>query len=217
MDQKCDTEKVQQAVSEVITQRQKTQTTLDEKLKNVVNRVDELSGESMYVRNRLDGVERRLGLEGQQQQAPLRDLQASVDQCRGDSHGLTRCSAEFQMDIQSRDQRHFEMEELIFKFSVELEECLKECREGLQCIRQLPESGAVSTSDHQEHAKAVQQVLDECRAQLVVHEKRFQDGERQTRRRQDELKAQRQQSKPEVHMGLCSEVQAAIETRFPAN
>ena len=134
MDQKCDTEKVQQVVSEVIMQLQKTQAIIGEKSKRgetISTRVDELSGESLNVRNRLEGVERRLGMEGQQQEATLRDLRASVDQCREDIQGLTRCTAECQMDIQSRDAKHFEMEELIFKFSVELEEGLKECREGL--------------------------------------------------------------------------------------
>ena len=106
------------------------------------------------------------------------------------------------------------MEELIFNFSVQLEAGLKECREGLQRIRHLPESGPVSTSDHQEHVKAVQQVLEECRTQLGAHEKKFLDGERQMRRLQDEMKAQHQQPKPEVHMGLPAEVQAAIEIRF---
>ena len=143
--------------------------------------VDELSGESMNARNRLKGIERRVGMEGQQQQATMRDLQASIDQCREDIQGLIRCSAECQMDIKSRDTKHFEMEELIFKFSVDLEEGLKESREGLQKLRHLPESGPVSTSDHQEHMKAVQQVLDECRAQLVTHEKKLQDGERHMR------------------------------------
>ena len=86
--------------------------------------------------------------------------------------------------------------------------------EGLQKIQYLPESGPVSTSDHQEHMKAVQQVLDECRAQLVTHEKKFQDGERHMRRLQEETKAQQMQPKPEAPMGLPSEVQVATETQF---
>ena len=60
----------------------------------------------------------------------------------------------------------------------------------------------------------MQQALDECRAQLTSHEKKFQDGERQMRRLHDEVRAQNQQPKPEVPMGLPSEVQAAMETRF---
>ena len=114
--------------------------------------------------NRLDGVERRLGLESQQQQASLRDVQAAVNQCRGDIQGLAQGFAEVQMDTQSRDQRSFELEELIYKFSVDLEEGLKECREGLQQVRHILESGPVSTTAHQEHAKAVQQALDAFRA-----------------------------------------------------
>ena len=67
---------------------------------------------------------------------------------------------------------------MLFKFSVDLEKGLKECREGIQRIQNLPEGGSVSTSDHGEHVKAVQQTLDEYRAQLGTHEKKLQDGER---------------------------------------
>ena len=50
-------------------------------------RVDELSGESMNARSRLDGLERRLGLESQQHQASSRELQAAAGQFRGDIQG----------------------------------------------------------------------------------------------------------------------------------
>ena len=76
----------------------------------------------MNARNRLEGIERRVGMEGQHQQVTMRDLRASIDQCREDIQGLSRCSTECQMDIQSRDTKHFEMEELIFKLSDDLRE-----------------------------------------------------------------------------------------------
>ena len=85
VDQKCDTEKVQQVMSEVMMQFQKTQTAADEKSKRVemlATRVDELSRGSMNARNRLEGIECRVGMEGQQQQATIRDLRASLDQRR---------------------------------------------------------------------------------------------------------------------------------------
>ena len=177
--------------------------------------MDELSGESMNVRNRLDGVERRLGLEVQQQQASLRDLQSAIDQCRGDVQELAQGFAEVQTEIQSRDQKHFELEESSFRLNVDLEKGLGGCREGPQRAQHTPESGSVSASAHQEHVKAVQQALDECRARLTTHEKKFQDGERQMRRLHDEVRAQNQQPKPEVPMGLPSEVQAArLRRRF---
>ena len=115
-------------------------------------------------------------MEGQQHEATMRDLRASLDQCIDDIRGLCRCSTEFQMDIQSRDEKHFELEESLFTLHIELEKGFKECREGLLKIQCLPESGSISASDHQEHVKAVQQVLDECRTQVVSHEKKLLDG-----------------------------------------
>ena len=184
VDQKRNTEKVQQVVGEVIAQLQKMQATFEEKSKRVETIstcLDELSGESMNVCNRLDGMEGRLGLESQQHQVSLREVQAAVNQCRGDIQGLTQGIAEVQMDTQSRDQRSFELEELIFNFNVNLEEGLKECREVTQQVRHIPESGQVSATDYQEHARLVKQALDEPRAQLTSHEKKFQDGEKQMR------------------------------------
>ena len=96
------------------------------------------------------------------------------------------------------------MKELPFKLSVDLEEGLKECREGSHRFQNLPESGSVSTSDHWEHLKAAQQTLDEYRAQLGAHEKKLQDGERHMRRLQEEVTAHRIQPKPEVHEGFES-------------
>ena len=209
-DQKCDTEKVHQVVSEVMMQFQKLQVTIDERsrrIEDIASRMDELSGGSVNVRSMLEGLERRVGMEGQQHDSNIRDLRQRVDQCIEDGKGLCRCSTEYQMDIQFRDTELFELKKLLFKFSVDLEEGLKECREGIHRIQDLPESGSVSTSDHREHMKAVQQTLDEYRAQLGTHEKKLQDGERH-------MAAHRIQPKPEVHEGFLSDVEAAMETRF---
>ena len=58
------------------------------------------------------------------------------------------------------------------------------------------------------------QALDELRVQLTSHKKKFQDGEKQMRLLDLEVRAQSQQPKPWVPMRLPSEVQVAMETRF---
>ena len=216
-DRKCDAEKVQQVISEVMTQFQKLQVTMDEKsrrVETIASRVDELSGESMNSRSRLEGLERCVGVEGQQHDSAIRDLRASLVQCIEDTKGLCKCSTEYQMDIQFRDTELFELKELLFKFSIDLEDGLKECHEGIQRAQQLPERGLISTSDHQEHMNAVQQALEEQRTQILSHEKKLLDDERQTRRLQEEVAAHRAQPRPEVPEGFSLEVQVAMETRF---
>ena len=67
-DQKCDTEKVQQAVAEVMVTLQRHQAACGEgsrRAETVASRVDELAGEAANVRGRLEGLERRVGMEGQ--------------------------------------------------------------------------------------------------------------------------------------------------------
>ena len=91
-DQKCDAEKVHQVISEVTMQFQKIQTTADEnsrRVEGLASRVDELSGGSMNVRSRLEVLERRVGMEGQQRDSNLSYLRASLDQCIEDVKGLT--------------------------------------------------------------------------------------------------------------------------------
>ena len=86
-DQKCDAEKVQQAIAEVTVTLQQLQTMCSEgscRSEVVVSRMDELSGETVNLRNRLEGLERRVGMEGQQHESVLRELRASHDQCFAD-------------------------------------------------------------------------------------------------------------------------------------
>ena len=212
-DQKRDTEKVQQAISEVMTALQQLQTTCCERSRRtetVASRVDELSAEAVNIRSRLEGLERRVGMEGQQHDLVLRELRASLDRCVADVNVLCQSSKEYQMDIQARDTELFEMKELIFKLSVELEEC----REDTRKVQSLPESGAVSASDQREQMKVLQHDLDESRKQLEMQERKLQDGERQMRRLQEEVSAIRIRPKPEVQEGLSMDVQTALETRF---
>ena len=122
MDQRCDAEKVQRVVSEVTMHFQKLQAVIDERFKRIEVlsfRMDELSGESMNARSQLDGIERRMGIEGQQQEATRQNLRVSLDQCQEDFQALSRSSTVCQVDIQSWDARHFELEETIFHFRVD--------------------------------------------------------------------------------------------------
>ena len=210
---KCDTERVQQVIADLMTQLQRLQATISESsqgVASVTSRVDELSGDAKNARSRLEGLERRVGMEGQQDELVLRELRASLDRCVADVNVLCQNSTEYQMDIQARASELFEMKDLIFKLSVELDEC----REGIRKVQDLPESGSASVSDQQEQMKAFQNSLDETRKQLEIQDKKLQDGERQMRRLQDEVAAARVRPKPEVQEGLPIDVQAALETRF---
>ena len=151
-----------------------------------------------------------MATEGQQQESVLRELRASLDRCVEDVSVLCQNSTEYQMDIQARDSELFEMKELIFKLSVGLDEC----RDGIQKVQSLPESGSDSLSDQREQMKILQHDLGEALKQLEIQEKTLQDGERQMRRLQDEVAAARVRPKPEVQEGLPIDVQAALETRF---
>ena len=102
------------------------------------------------------------------------------------------------MDLQARDSELFELKELIFKLSVEFDEC----RESIQKVQSLPESGTVRLPAQREQVKVVQHALDESRKQLEIHEKKLRDGERQMRRLQEEVAASRIRPKPEVQEGL---------------
>ena len=143
-DQKCDTEKVQQAIAEVMVTLQQLQAMCGEGLRRsetIASRV--VSGEAVNIRSRLEGLERRVGMEGQQHESVLRELRASHDQCVADVSILRHNSNEYQIDVQARDAEMFELKELIFKLSVELDEF----REDIRKVQSLSERGSVTASD----------------------------------------------------------------------
>ena len=171
-DQKCDTEKVQQAIAEVMVTLQQLQAMCGEgsrRSETIASRVDELSGEAVNIRGRLEGLERRVGMEGQQHESVLRELRASHDQCVADISVLCHNSNEYQMDVQARDTEMFELKELIFKLSVELDEF----REDIRKVQSLPERGSVSTSDQQEQMKASDMILMNLESSLRCKKGRF--------------------------------------------
>ena len=86
-DQKCDTGMVHQVVAELMATLQQLQTRCTEgsqKTDQVTSRVNEMVGESVNARKRLEGLERRVGIEGQQHEAEVRELRTGCDQHAAD-------------------------------------------------------------------------------------------------------------------------------------
>ena len=82
-DQKCDTGKVHQVVAEVMSTLQQLQTRCAEgsqKADLVTSRMNEMAGEAANARKRLEGLERRVGIESQQHDVEMRELRAGHDQ-----------------------------------------------------------------------------------------------------------------------------------------
>ena len=140
MDQKCDTEKVRQVTAELMATLQQSQTRCIEgsqRIDTIASRVDEITGEAANIRGRLEGLERRVGMEGQQHDAVLRELQAGYERHATDLSVLCHNANEYQADIQARDNETFELKELIFKLSVEIDEL----REDVKKVQAMPEKG----------------------------------------------------------------------------
>ena len=176
----------------------------------VASRVDEVSGEAASIRGRLEGLERRVGIESQQHESVLRELRASHDQHATDLSALCHNANKYQADIQARDNETFELKELIFKLSVEVDDL----REDAKKNRAMPEKGFVETSDYQEQMNVLQRNLDESRRQLEAQEQKIREGERRLSRLQEEVSVNQLRPKPERHEGLPDDIRAAIEDRF---
>ena len=144
-DQKCDTEKVQQAVAELLVTLQRLQTQQHEGSRQsevLSSRIDEVTGEATNLRSRLDGLQRRVGMESQQHESALRELRASHEQHATDLSVLCHSANEYQADIQARDHETFELKELIFKLSVEVDEL----REDVKKVQAMPGRGSIGDS-----------------------------------------------------------------------
>ena len=150
---------------------QQLQTTVNERtghVGTVASRVDELSGEAVNVRSRLEGLERRVGMEGQQHETALGELRATLERCVAEVGVLCQSSNEYQADIQARDTELFEMKELIFKLAVDIDYC----REDIKTAQNTPEGVAVNVLDQKEQMKALRHELDESRKQLETCKRR---------------------------------------------
>ena len=131
-DQKIDTAKAQSAISEVADRIQKTQACLDDGSRRneaLSSRIDEMSERINAAHCRLESVGSRLDQEASQQQNSSRDAQETASQFRQDIWNLTQCIAEVQVDLQLRDQKISDLEEMIFHNGVTMERGLQECRE----------------------------------------------------------------------------------------
>ena len=84
-DQKCDTEKVQQAIAELMVTIQNLHTQHHEgsrRAEVLAPRIDEVTGKAANIRSRLDGLERRVGMESQQHESmPARTSGESRTTC----------------------------------------------------------------------------------------------------------------------------------------
>ena len=61
----------------------------------------EIVGELVNARKRLEGLERRIGIEGQQQEAEMRELRAGHDRHATEIGVLSQCANDYQADISS--------------------------------------------------------------------------------------------------------------------
>ena len=212
-DQKCDTEKVRQATAELMTMLQQLQTRCIEdsrRTDTIASRVDEMTGEAANIRGRLEGLERRVGMESQQYDAVLRELRASHEQHATDLSVLCHNANEYQADIQARDHETFELKELIFKLSVEIDELCEDVKK----VQARPERGLTDAPDYQEQMSVFRQRLDGSLQQLEMQERKIREGEQRLSRLQEEMRVSQKGPKPERHEGISDDVRLAIEDRL---
>ena len=212
-DQKSDTEKVQQAIAELMVTLQNLHTQHHEGSRRsevLASRIDEVTGEAASIRGRLESLERRVGMESQQHESVLRELQASHEQHATDLSVLCHNANEYQADIQARDHETFELKELIFKLCVEVDEL----REDAKKAKDMPGKGSVEAPDCQEQMNVLQRNLDESRQQLETQEQKLREGERRLSLLQEEVRVNQLRPKPERHEGLPDDIRIAIEDRL---
>ena len=114
----------------------------------MTSRVNEIVGELVNARKRIEGLERRIGIESQQHDSEMRELRAGHERQAVEIGVLSQCANEYQADIQFRDNEAFEMKELIFELGVRMDEFHKEINRA----REAPEK---ETTDISEFSGAV--------------------------------------------------------------
>ena len=132
-----------------------------------------MAGEAVNIRNRLEGLERRVGMEGQQHDVEMRELREGYDRHDADLQVLRQSANDYQADIQVRDNETFELKELIFKLGVEVDEF----REEIQKTQSEPGREVIDMSGYQEKMVALQQGLDGALRQLEAQERKIREGE----------------------------------------
>ena len=119
-EQKCDAGMVHQVVSELMTNLHQLQSECAEgsrKVEQVMSRVNEIVGELVNARKRIEGLERRIGIESQQHDSEMRELRAGHERQAVEIGVLSQCANDYQADIQVRDNEVLEMKELIFELA----------------------------------------------------------------------------------------------------
>ena len=212
-DQKCDTGMVHQVISELMTTLQQLQTSCAEgshKVEQVTLRVNEIAGESVNARKRLEGLERRVGIEGQQHEVDMRELRAGHDQHAAEMRVLSHSASEYQADLQARDHETFEMKELIFRMGVDMEEIRKE----LEKTQEVPGREIPDISEYQEQMGALRHDLGRALQQVEVLERKVREGEQRFSQLQKEIRVCKREPQPEGHQGISEETQRSIEDRL---
>ena len=211
-DQKCDTGKVHQAMADVMATLQQLQTRCTEGSQRAdiaTSRVDEMAGETVNIRKRLEGLERRVGMETQQHDVEMRELRAGHEQHAADLRVLCHAN-EYQADLQARDHETFELKELIFKIGVEMDEF----REEVKKVQAMPGRELTDAPAYLEQVGALRQSLDGALQQLESQERKIREGEQRLSQLQKEMQDRQRMPKPERHEDISDEIRRAIENRF---
>ena len=212
-DQKCDTGMVHQVMSELMTTLQQLQSECADgsrKIEQETARVNEIVGELVNARKRLEGLERRIGIEGQQQEAEMRELRAGHDRHAAEIGVLSQCANDYQADIQVRDNEVLEMKELIFELGVQMDEIRKE----LKRAREVPESEMPDISEYQEQMGALRQDLGKALQQVEMIDRKVREGDQWFSQLQKEIRDCKREPQPEGHQGISEETQRRIEDRL---
>ena len=212
-EQKCDAGMVHQVVSELMTNLQQLQSECAEgsrKVEQVISRVNEIVGELVNARKRIEGLERRIGIESQQHDSEIRELRAGHERQAVELGVLSQCANDYQADIQVRDNEVLELKELIFEMGVQMDEV----REELKRAREAPEKEMPDISEYQEQMGTFRYDLGRARHQVETLERKVREGDQQMSQLQQELRACKREPQPEGHQGISDEVQRGIEDRL---
>ena len=212
-DQKCDTGMVHQVMSELMTTLQQLQSECADgsrKIEQVTARVNEIAGESVNARKRLEGLERRIGIEGQQQEAEMRELRAGHDRHAAEMRVLSQSANEHQADLQVRDHEVFEVKELIFNLGVDIDAIRKE----LEKTQEVPGREIPDISKYQEQLGTFRYDLGKALQQVEVLERKVREGDQRFSQLQQEIRDCKREPQPEGHQGISEEFQRGLEDRL---
>ena len=212
-DQKCDTGMVHQVMSELMTTLQQLQSECADgsrKIEQETARINEIVGELVNARKRLEGLERRIGIEGQQQEVEMRELRAGHERHAAEIGVLSQCANDYQADIQVRDNEVLEMKELIFELGVQMDEVRKE----IKSAREVPGREMPDISEYQEQMGALRQDLGQALQQVEVIDRKVREGDQQFSHLQKEIRDCKREPQPEGHQGISEETQRRIEDRL---